>query len=388
MPDAENSQLENLNLNNELGDANPTFESTMRALDWKDQWFKPQVDISDSDTAKVEDDQHSSDDLNPDVPSDLDNPKEDSISQEINEDKKTADPELEESKKIIDSIEKWSDKNKEDTNKITKLTPELAEELVKKSGISLKLDWLKTLDLETAKKLKKPLMSLSMNWLTSITSEVAEAIATSASFALSLNGLESIDSATAASLAKHKLWSLSLNWLTELDKDVAQELWKHEWMWLILNWLTKIDPDVANWLINMREDVLYKTLVLDGLQTVDLDTANVLVKHKWKLVMHGLLLNPFIGKDGVFSVLSKHPDIVIWESDNKGIIEDHKDVESEHGISAEKDAADSVDFGKDKVELAPEKLARLRELLKTMEDSMNEIREIIWKWSIQIPWEE
>ena len=91
--------------------------------------------------------------------------------------------------------------------------------------------------------------------------------------------------------------------------------------------------------------------------------------------MHGLLLNPFIGKDDVLSVLLKHPDIVIGESDKKDIIEDYERVEPERGISAEKDAAEK--WGEDKVELSPEKLARLRQLLETLGNSMKEIREII-----------
>lgn len=161
------------------------------------------------------------------------------------------DPELEKAKKIID--EWWN------TNEITKLTPELVDELLLKGDFwrHLELNWLKTIDVWVAEKLAWFWWeSLGLSWLTSIDEFVAEKLAQFQGNEIDLWWLEEIDENTALALLpiKEKLWIQP-----KLMEKIEEELIKKE----------KIEKDILDTIMDSlqeHEDII--TLTIDNEHTL------------------------------------------------------------------------------------------------------------------------
>ena len=188
------------------------------------------------------------------------------------------DPELEKAEKIID--EWW------DTREIKKLNPELAKNLLTKLQWvdELYLDWLVSLDEDTARELAK----FEWNYL-------------------NLNWLDDLDKNTAEELAKYK-WEHFLLGLTDLDNDISEELSNFKWGRLILNELKIIDSDIAMklswfkakwlslWLMFLDLEIAtelvkfqWNSLNLPQLTVIDEDVAKELAKFEWNILLWNII---------------------------------------------------------------------------------------------------
>jgi hypothetical protein len=197
----------------------------------------------------------------------------------------------------------------EDTNAITSLTPEEAENLAKEfPGVEaevergrkkwegcLPLNGLTSLDAETAAALVgygKRMMPLRdgsrgrprlvLNGLTTLDADTAKALAGFDGDLLCLDGLTTLDADTATALAgfksDHPL--LYLNGVTTLDAETAKVLAGFKGYALCLDGLTTLDADTAKAIADSK----VQSLRLNGLTTLDADTATAIAAFKGPLL--------------------------------------------------------------------------------------------------------
>lgn len=157
-----------------------------------------------------------------------------------------------------------------------------ADELARAKA-SLFLDGLKTLDVTTARTLARGRgRRLSLRGLTTLTPELAATLARY-KFGLALDGVSMLDVATARELATWAGWGeqvlLSIG-VRELDAGVARELAKCTGWGVALDRLPMLLPEAASALGALDNPYLS----LGGLQSIPLETANVVSRWKRKFL--------------------------------------------------------------------------------------------------------